>query len=139
MTPSQIGAIAEAKVAHALLSSGMDVYVPLFNAHGRADLVIDGPLGLQRVQCKTARRRGEVIIFRTCSNTASVAHDYRGEVDLFGVWSPDLEKAYLIPVDDVATRACYLRLSASANGQVRGIRWAADYAIELSPSRPRIR
>ena len=129
MTPSEIGAVAEAEVARALRLAGIDVYVPLFNPHARVDLVIDAGGGLQRVQCKTSRLSGGAISFRTCSNTGNVPRDYRGEVDLFGVWSPDLDRAFLVPVEGVATRRCYLRLGPPANGQRRGIRWAADHEL----------
>lgn len=129
MTPSEIGAAAEAEVARALRLAGIDVYVPLFNPHARVDLVIDGGGGLQRVQCKTSRFAGGAVSFRTCSNTGNVPRDYRGEVDLFGVWSPELERAFLVPVEGVATRRCYLRIGPAANGQHRGIRWAADHEV----------
>jgi len=137
MSPSDIGAVAEAEVAHALLRAGRDVYVPLFKPHARVDLVVGGPAGLLRVQCKTSRCSGGAVSFRTCSNTGNVPRDYRGEVDLFGVWSPDLERAFLVPVEGVATRRCYLRLGPPANGQQRGIRWAADHEVPAVASRLR--
>lgn len=128
--------MAEAEVARALRVAGIDVYVPLFNPHARVDLVIDGVGGLLRVQCKTSTCSGGVISFRTCSNTANVPRDYRGEVDLFGVWSPALETAYLVPVAEVATRRCYLRVGPAANGQRSGIRWAADYELRPDAAPP---
>ena len=76
-------------------------------------------------------------MFRTCSDTGNVEQDYRGQVDLFGVWSPELERAFLVPIDDVATRRCHLRLGPTANGQARGIRWASD--DELRPKDPSVR
>jgi len=134
MTPSEIGAVAEAEVAYALVRSGRCVYVPLFNPAGRVDLVVDGEDGLQRVQCKTSSRRGDVIVFRTCSNTGNLPLDYRGEVDCFGVWSPGLGQAFLVPVEAVGARTCSLRLSPVANGQSKGVRWAVDYLIGPPPS-----
>jgi hypothetical protein len=133
MTPSEIGAVAEAEVARALRLAGVDVYVPLFNPAGRVDLVVDGPDGLHRVQCKTSSRRGDVIIFRTCSNTGNLPLDYRGEVDAFGVWPPDLEQAFLVPAELLGTRTCSLRLGPAANGQSKGVRWAQDHLIGGDP------
>lgn len=112
-----------------LLRSGIDVYVPLFRPHSRVDLVVVTAERLLRVQCKTSYRRGEVIVFRTCSNTGNVEQDYRGDVDAFGVWSPELEQAFLVPISEVATRRCHLRLGPAANGQRKGTRWAADYLV----------
>ena len=129
MTPSHIGAVAEAEVARALVRAGMAVYVPLFHPASRVDLVVDGPDGLQRVQCKTSRVRGGAIVFRTCSNTGNVALDYRGEVDLLGVWSPELQQAYLVPIAEVGARGSHLRLAAPGNGQAKGIRWASDHLV----------
>ncbi len=134
VNPSGIGAVAEAEVAHALLRAGRDVYVPLFKPHARVDLVVGGPGGLLRVQCKTSRCHGGALVFRTCSNTGNVAQDYRGEIDAFGVWSPELEQAFLVPVTDVALRGSHLRLRPPANGQARGIRWAADYVVAATTS-----
>ena len=139
MSPSDIGATAEAEVAHALLGAGRDVYVPLFKPHARVDLVVGGPAGLLRVQCKTSRCRGGALVFRTCSNTGNVAHDYRGEIDVFGVWSPELEQAFLVPVADVALRGSHLRLRPPANGQVKGVRWAADHLVAPVASQDDVR
>ena len=86
---------------------------------------------LLRVQVKTSRVLRGALAFRVCSNTGNVPRDYRGEIDAFGVYSPDLDRCFLVPVDDTATRQCFLRLEPSANGQVKGTRLAADY--ELTP------
>lgn len=116
-------------VASALMRAGMRVYVPFFAADSRVDLVAERDDGLLRVQSKTARFLGGSVFFRTCSNTANRPVDYRGEVDAFGVYSPDLDRVFLVPVEDVPLRAAYLRVDPPRNGQTAGIRWAADYAV----------
>src|SRR5439155_26640702 len=108
---------------------GKDVYLRFFSAHGRVDLVFLDATGLYRVQCKTSRVIGDVLHFRTCSNTNNLPRDYRGEIDLFGVYSPELDQVYLVPVADAPSRGCYLRLSPARNGQAKGIRWAEDYLL----------
>lgn len=129
MTPSERGARAEAEIAAALTRSGFDVFVPLFAAHSRIDLVaVKGP-AVRRVQCKTARVRGEVIVFRTSSNTNNDPRDYRGDVDMFGVYSPDLDDVFLVPVDVVPARMAQLRLRPARNGQEKRIRWADPYRL----------
>jgi hypothetical protein len=107
------------------------VYLPVFNVNDRVDLVYFTENQAVRVQCKTARRVGDVIYFKTCSNTANRPRCYDGEVDEFGVYSPDTGLTYLVPFADVPTRACSLRLAPTRNGQAIGIRWAGDY--ELGP------
>ena len=123
-------------MATALAHAGWTVYIPLLAPHSRVDLVVNGDGGLHRVQCKTASVRRDALVFRTCSNTGSVLKDYRGEVDLFGVYSPELNAVYLLPVADTPTRICYLRLAPARNGQKRGVRFAADYLVRplLAPA-----
>ena len=128
--PSALGAQAELAVASALTRAGRQVYLPFFAAHTRVDLVFEDELGLHRVQCKTSRLRGDVVTFATCSNTKHVRKDYRGEVDLFGVYSPELDQVFMVPVGDVPLRLGHLRLRPARNGQSKGIRWAADYVVD---------
>lgn len=124
-TPSDIGAQTELAVASALHRGGFRVYVPFFSPHNRVDLVYeDGERRLVRVQCKTSRLVKGVLSFRVCSNTASVYQDYRGEIDEFGVYAPELDEVFLVPVEHVATRGCHLRIEPTANGQAAGVRWA---------------
>lgn len=130
LSPSVIGARAELAVAVALSEAGMAVYVPLFNAHSRIDLVFEDEAGLHRLQCKTSRIVKGVLCFSTCSNSKGERRDYRGEIDVFGVHSPDLEQVFLVPVEEVPRRACSLRLNAAANGQQKGLRWARDYLLD---------
>jgi hypothetical protein len=129
MSPSEIGAVAEREVATALAVSGWTVFLPLFCAHSRVDLVIGNGDGFFGVQCKTSRLVDGAVAFRTCSNTANRPKDYRGEVDYFGVWSPELRQAYLVPVEAAPLRLCSLRVSPARSGQVRNTRAASDYVI----------
>lgn len=128
-TPSEIGARTEAAVARALIHEGWDVCIPMFCAHSRVDLVALRGKAVLRVQCKTARLAKGVLYFRTCSNTKNQPRPYHGEVDAFGVYSPDTGSAYLVPLDGLADNACSLRLGPTANNQAKGIRFAADYEI----------
>jgi hypothetical protein len=132
-TPSDIGARAEREVAFALGRAGWDVFLPLFSAHGRVDMVALREGVVLRVQCKTARLVNGVLSFRTCSNTRNSPRDYLGQVDAFGVYSPDMGSTYLIPLDGLGGRGCHLRLGPAANKQVRGVRYARDYEVRSSP------
>jgi hypothetical protein len=128
-TPSEVGAEAELEVSRALLAAGWDIYVPLFAAHSRVDVLAVRSGQTLRVQCKTARLLGSILYFRTCSNTKNRPRPYHGEIDPFGVYSPDLKLALLVPIDGLGDQACSLRLDPPANNQSRGVRYAADYLI----------
>jgi hypothetical protein len=129
--PGEIGARAEAAVASALVRAGLAVFVPAFAAHGRVDVIYLDDDRTVRVQCKSGRLIGDIVQFRTCSNTANRPRAYEGEVDEFGVYSPDTGLVYLVPAVGLPTRACALRLGTTRNGQSSGIRWARDF--ELGP------
>jgi hypothetical protein len=128
-TPTEIGARAEAAVASALVRAGKAVFLPVFGANTRVDLVYADDSGLVRVQCKTSRLVGEVLIFATCSNTKNLPRDYQGEIDAFGVYSPALNVVYLVPAVGMPNRACQLRLSPTRNGQRKRVWWANDFIL----------
>jgi hypothetical protein len=127
---SEVGSIAELAVATALTSAGFAVFIPFFSSHSRVDLLYINRVGeVRRVQCKSAHYKNDVILFYTCSHTGGVARGYVGDVDEFGVYSPDTGSVYLVPVDAVPTRLACLRNVATRNNQARGIRWAKDYLL----------
>jgi hypothetical protein len=74
---------------------------------------------LYRVQCKKARlsEDGSCIIFNAFntipgeSGRRAGVKGYRGEVEYFGVYSPDAGKCYLVPVDAHGMRNEIERLS----------------------------
>ncbi len=85
--------------------------------------------GLHRVQCKTSRILRGVLSFSTCSNTRGTRKDYQGEIDFFGVHSPELQQVFLVPAEGIPSRTCSLRFNPAANGQQKGLRWAQDYLL----------
>lgn len=105
------------------------MFLPAFAAHDRIDLIYMDAARVVRVQCKTSRLVGEVLLFRTCSNTANRPRAYDGEVDAFGVYSPTTGLVYLVPAEGLPRRVCHLRLAPARNGQTRGLRWADDYLL----------
>jgi hypothetical protein len=128
-TPSEVGARTELAVALELARAGKLVYAPLLSSHGRVDLLYEDADGFHRVQCKSARLLNDTLFFLTCSNTRNIPRDYRGEVDVFGVYSPDLDEVFIVPVDEAPIRGCTLRLGPARNGQSKLVRWAADYRL----------
>ncbi len=116
-------------VATGLRKAGYDVYTPFFCAHTRIDLVACRESQVMRIQVKTSQLVGGAVGFWTCSNSKHVRLDYRKDVDAFGVYSPDLDLVYLVPVDDVPLRRGHLRIDPTRNNQSSKIRWAADYLV----------
>ena len=95
--------------------------------------------GFIRIQCKTGVHRDGVLIFRSQSvrsNTRGArVRTYVGEVDYFAVHSPVSGQVFMVPCDETTRGHTTLRFDPPANGQVKGIRWAADYALGEEPER----
>lgn len=139
LNPKEMGERSEAIIIGRLVYSGYTVLKP-FGENQRYDLVIeDADKQFWRVQCKTAwsSKDQKTIMFNPCSNhyaytwqknTMTRKH-YRGDVEYFAVYSPNLDKVYLIPVDHVGTSQATLRLEPTANKQEKNIHWAKDYEL----------
>jgi PD-(D/E)XK endonuclease len=133
--PKDIGDRTTLAVMLALRELGLGVLVP-FGENSRYDLVIDDGNSLSRVQCKTGRFYGGVVVFKVCSsyahhrNPGSRARDYLGQIDYFAVYCPQTTGVYLVPIADVPLRwEARLRVTPSRNHQQQRVRLAADYEI----------
>jgi PD-(D/E)XK endonuclease len=51
------------------------------------------------------------------------------ERDRFVVYCPETDGIYVVPVDDAPSTGGTLRVSPTANGQAKRIRWASDYRL----------
>lgn len=127
-----VGDITQSQVMAALLKRGKKVLMP-FGDNFRYDLVVEEDGRFTRIQCKTGKLIHGAIVFSVASSQyhrGGRRQDYRGQVDAFGVFCPDNEKVYIIPIDDLPlAREAKLRLTPPGNAQVKGIRWAARYEI----------
>ena len=127
-----IGDITQSHVMAALLKRGNKVLMP-FGDNCRYDLVIEEEGRFTRIQCKTGKISCGAIVFAVASSQyhrGGKRQNYRGQVDAFGVFCPDNEKVYVVPIDDLPLiREAKLRLTPARNSQVKGIRWAANYEI----------
>ncbi len=99
------------------MKAGIEVLEPV-GEHGRYDLAFDLGDRIWRIQCKWARRRGEVVIVNLRTSCHSGANGYRrtkytpAEVDAIAAYSGDLDRCYLIPIERVGGRTeIHLRLS----------------------------
>lgn len=109
-----------------------------FGENQRYDLVVEHRDRFHRIKCKTGRLRNGVVRFNACSTTyhypkgpdgKPYKHDYRGEADFFGVYCPENDKCYLVPVGEIGKSVGSLLLDRTINNQSLGIRWADPYEI----------
>ena len=144
LTPSQNGAVAEAAITAAAIQLGLTVLRPLCEGR-RYDLVIDLEPQLLRVQCKMARRVSGALLVALQTNRYTpggyVSTSYTAaEIDAVAAYSPELHRAYLIPIDEASgRRGLHLRLDPTRNNQAHGIKWAQDYEFASSIERLRPR
>ena len=126
-----VGEKSEAMVLARFLQLGWIVWQP-FGDNQRYDLVIDRGLGFETVQVKTATFKKGSIVFRTCSTYAHrgrKSRSYKGNCDLFAVYSPRFNEVYLIKVNEVGETMCALRVEETKNKQSKEIRFASLYKI----------
>ena len=134
LTPTEKGAIAEAKIAAAAVEAGIVVARPLTEGR-RYDLIFDLGSKLLRVQCKWAKRHGDVVAVRTrtcrCTPSGYVWTTYAAdEVDGIAAYCPDLDDCFYIPIQDVAGKAMtHLRLAPPRNAQRAGVTMADRYRL----------
>ena len=127
-----VGQRTEAVILAELVKRGHRVLVP-FGANHRYDFVVDSGERFLRIQCKTGRLRRGVIHFNAQSirsNSRTVQRrSYKGEADVFAVYCPDPDRVYALSVEEATRTLGTLRVDSPANGQRKGIRWAADYEL----------
>jgi hypothetical protein len=139
--PNRIGAISQAKIIAALVEAGKRVLAPCVDVLPY-DLVIEEEGKFFRVQCKTGRLFRGAVVFRP--HRLRAAHretgwvrrvtDYSGDVDFFGVYCPELDRVYLVPISIAGHfQNCTLRVEPSRNNQCKKIRWARDFEV-VSPA-----
>ena len=131
-----VGELSELIVATVLARHGYRVAMPLGENH-RYDLIIDKDGVLARVQVKTGRLRTGAILFNCYSvhaHSGRCLRSYRGSIEFFGVYCPDIEGVFLVPVDDVPQR-CFasLRWAPTKNRQYSKVRWAQQYLVPAAP------
>lgn len=114
MTSKRIGAISEQAMTLAALKKGWLVYSSVGDL-GKTDLIFETDTNsLLRIQCKTGRVASDAVEFPTYNahvrESVKVMDRYSAaEIDYFGVFCPELNKCYLVPVG-IANRSHRPRL-----------------------------
>lgn len=127
------GEVTEAIVLSELVKRDLPVLTP-FGENHRYDFVVEVDEEFHRIQCKTARHKGDKLRFQvnssSPSNTGQTKAAYKGDVDYFIVHSRELAETYLVPIDAVGVSTKTLRLERPRNNQSEGIDMAADYTLD---------
>lgn len=138
--PKSVGERSEGMVLAALLRAGEQVLVP-FGDNQRYDLVVDRGDHMLRLQVKTGRlvtrgSRSGTIAFPTCSSQAHRRNgvggrrDYAGQADYFGVYCPETDGVYFVPVSACGRREAVLRVTPPVRQLRRvSLRWARDHVM----------
>lgn len=129
-----VGNVTEAMVLAALTKAGHHVLIP-WGDNLRYDLALDNNGSFVRVQCKTGRLQNGAIVFSVASTVGRMGtghRTYADEADMFGVYCPETDGVYLVPVVGCGNRECSLRVTATKNNQRSGVRLAADYLVVAS-------
>lgn len=135
LSTNQKGAIAEAAIAFEATKLGISVLRPL--AEGlRYDLVLDLGSELIRVQCKWARRRGDVVEVQVggCYHTPGrgyVRSTYASdEVDAVAAYCQEIDRCFLIPISKLHGQGhIFLRTAPARNNQRGAVNIASEYDL----------
>ena len=129
----QIGDISETAAAFFLLKKGYSVSKPIGD-NQRYDMIADDGKQLLRIQSKTGKIVGDTLnvgltrVVRENGKYKKLSYD-SSEIDAFVIYSPELDKCYLVKKEDAPSVAISLRLNEVKSNQKEKIRWACDYEI----------
>lgn len=129
MNTKQKGDITESRIIFEFTRLGIPVLIP-FGDNQRYDLVVEINNEFKKIQCKTGFYKNGCVVFNTCSSQTHRGNgkqSYRGQIDYFAVYCPQLDSCYVCHVDDVNIHEGILRVDKPKNNQVKKIKWAKDY------------
>lgn len=133
MNKKQKGDVTEAKTLSKLVSLGYNPLLP-FSENSRYDIAVDEDGELIRLQCKTAWRKDDKVLFNCCDirhtggNSGRVGYD-SSEIDGFAVLTPD-EDLLWIPISDAPNAAMTLRYEPSESKYASRSNIISDYLFE---------
>jgi prevent-host-death family protein len=132
--PNHKGNVAELAIAKEAADLGLSVLKPL-TEHERYDLVLGIAGRLVRVQCKWAKKNGDVVAVSLASSRRGpngyIRRKYSAaEVDAIGAYCRELDSCFLIPIELVAGHwTVQLRLAPARNGQRAALHFADKYRL----------
>lgn len=117
-------------VMAALIKNGYAILLPLGEQH-RYDFAIERDGALARVQAKTGKVAEGCLLFTSCTHNRDtlVRTNYRGVVEWFGVYAPELDASFLVPVDLMPVTQGRLRLEPRTRHSGNPVPMASDFAL----------
>jgi len=125
------GERSEAQILAKVVEAGYAPSIP-FGNNQRYDLILDDGKKLIRVQCKTAWVADRCVVFQTASKNGFTGkrHGYRGQIDIFLVYCPQLKTFYRIPINKAPMTEMRLRISSVKKTSPKTtINWARDFQL----------
>ena len=119
------------RIVSGLMASGKTVLLPM-TQNTRYDLLLDDAGEYVRIQCKTGRiiNNGSVLTANACSsNHKGKRKSYNGDVDVFAIYSPELDKIYLCPMNETIKNALWLRVKEPLVKSNKPVKWAKDFEL----------
>ena len=132
--PNHKGNVAELAFATEAAALGLSVLKPL-TEHEPYDRVIGVAGRLLRVQCKWAKKEGDVIAVSFARNRRGpdgfIRRNYSAsEIDAIGAYCAEIDQCFLIPIEEADGRwAMQLRLAPARNGQRAALNFADEYRL----------
>ncbi len=132
--PNLKGNVAELKIAAEAARLGIPVLRPM-TEHERYDLVFEFDGRFVRVQCKSARRKGDVVILTFVTNRRGpngyIRTKYTAdEIDAVAAYCPELDECFYVPIAEIdGATTFHLRLAPARNGQKAALHFARDYRL----------
>ncbi|WP_440010345.1 group I intron-associated PD-(D/E)XK endonuclease [Halomicrococcus sp. SG-WS-1] len=130
--PKERGQRSEAAIVFELVRRGLTVLEP-FGDNERYDLAVEAAGEFYRIQVKTGRLENGCVRFETRSSgtlTRKIEKEgYDGEIDVFAVYSPELEDGFVVPIAAAPTTTMGLRVEEPEKPSPN-TNWATDYRID---------
>lgn len=132
-----VGIVSELVAMERFSRAGFFLYLPFGDA-APADLVlIDRANHVFRIQVKTGRLRNGAVLFSCVSNHGHrkmPPTPYVGSIDAFGVYCPNNDELYVVPIDASAVTRAYgtLRITPTSINLTKPIHWAKDYRFDVN-------
>jgi len=130
LSKTEIGERAEGVVIGRMAANGCTVMLPVTTA--RYDLVVDSERGIERVQVKTAQKRGNSVSFNSYSQKTNgeIVEYTDDEVDAYAVYYEKTDDIFWVPFDDAASTLTNISMLAPEDDHGSVKRYARDYRIE---------
>lgn len=130
LTTKQKGDITELQCIVELRKLGLVISIP-YGEDSPYDIIVDINNKLFKIQCKTARKKDDVLVFNCKSghqnSTKTYRRNYIDKIDFFMTYYGNT--AYMVPVSVCGTSQKLLRLGPTKNGQTKNVDFAEDFEL----------